>query len=711
MDACNAQKIKPMEMAMYNDSNELHKTQKITKKSRFILFSGVVLAFCGVTALICHTFYSAQKEDIFAAQKERLQLNADATAESIRLWGVGLDSQARRVSDSELYRLFAQDIATVNEQNAAMLNDPNASSILDEDLAFLAEQIPMMRNILLDFMSYNGLYDARLVSPSGKTLLSSLARPAPLQNEQILAVQRSAKSGKTYFASVRSSSTGMILDYATPLLPAVSDGVSDAPVAALLLSMPVTGQLANFISSGSSEQREVQSNILQYDGRTWMLTRPDRTQPIPQNIQLEATAKSIEFAERESFDGTRQVYSLGILVPNMGWMVVEEVSSDIVNAHLNRAFNLTYGAGIFLCLSVLLIFSLVWWIMIGREERSIAAQFKQLYQVIRSQKHLLDSINISLDVGLMMVDISGKLHLVNRAFAMIIGKTEQELNDCNLHDIMPEDVALYIQKSISDVSKINASKAIEITLSLGDEDRLYRATLFPFEDIEAGNINAAVITMQDITEFRKNSEKRNKQQMSTIEALVGTIEGVDPYLAGHSSLMSRLAELLADNMNLEPKDKETVTTAAVLSQIGRIFVPRELLSKTDKLTQEEQAILAKIPEYAYNILSTIEFTNPVPAAVLQMNERLDGSGSPNKLLGDKISLHGRMLGIINTFCAIASPRSFRAGLPTEVALKILRENTSAYDQELVERLAYILASPEGKEALETRLAEVNSVKA
>ncbi len=693
---------------MLNDQNDLN-NQGTKKKSRLVLFSGVVLVFFSFTALMCHTFYSAQKSDILATQKERLQLNADATVESIRIWGVSLENQSRRVSDSELYRLFVQDIAAMDSQQSNLLNDPNASDMLTEDMAFLAEQIPMMRTILLDFMSYNGLQDVRLVSPDGNTILSSLARPTPLQQEQITAVQRAVTQNKISYGPARLTSTGMVLDYATPLLPAVTTSETEKPVAAFLISVPVTGQLANFTSRGASSQREIENNILQYDGSKWEVVRPDSTADLPKDIEIAADATGISFAKRSSVGGTHEVYSLGGIVPNVGWIVVEEIPANIVESQLSRAFNLIYGAGTFLCLSVLLMLALVWWIMIGREQSKVAEQFRQLYQVIRKQKHLLDSINISLDVGLMMVDVGGKLHLVNRAFAQIVGKSEAELENQNLHSIVPNSVALQVQEAVSQVSKIDESKTIEIKLPSNGEERLYRATLFPFEDKDDDNTSAAVITMQDITEFRRNSEKRNKQQMSTIEALVGTIEGVDPYLAGHSTLMRRLAELLAENMSLEAKDRDTITTAAVLSQIGRIFVPPELLAKTDKLTPEEQAIIAKIPEYAHNILKTIEFANPVPAAVLQINERLDGSGSPNKLQGDAISLHGRILGVINTFCAMASPRSFRAGLPIDVALKILRENSTAYDQNVVEKLATVLISPAGTEAMAARLAEVNNL--
>ncbi len=675
--------------------------QDAPKRSRLVLFAGVVLAFCGVTALICQTFYSTQKQNILLAQEERLQLNVDTMAEDLRLWRLSLEEQAGRVSNSVQFGLFAQDVSTMNVDDVQHLNDAEVVENKGEDFTNIAELLPMMRTILLDFTSYNGLHDARIANVEGSTLLSSAPRPSPLGASQISAIKRAANSAVTTYAPTRNTSTGMMLDYASPIVSEQAEE-TNKPVAVFLISTPVTGKLANLLSRTSGHNQEIRTSLLQLNGNHWEVLRSDSTQELPASIQIDKNATELSFDRRPALSGSGYVYSIGYRVSGLNWMVVQEIQASIVDEQLSHAFNLVYGAGIFLCLSVLLMFAVVWWMMIGREQRAVAEEFRKLYQVIRKQKSLLDSINVSLDVGLIMADVSGTLHLANRAFAEILNKTEEELQGQNLHSFVSDKAAVQVQEAISAVAKSNNSKTIELVLTIKGEERLFRATLFPFIDNEDSTA-AAVITMQDITEFRRNSEKRNKQQMSTIEALVGTIERVDPYLAGHSSLMRRLAELLAEEMALEGKDKDTLTTAAVLSQIGRIFVPRDLLSKTGKLSPEEQAELGRIPEYAYNILSTIDFGIPVPMAILQMNEKLDGSGSPKKLHDEQISMHGRVLGIINTFSAMVSPRAFRDGLPVDKALAILRENSTAYDQNVVEKLASVLKSAEGSQAVNERL--------
>ena len=205
----------------------------------------------------------------------------------------------------------------------------------------------------------------------------------------------------------------------------------------------------------------------------------------------------------------------------------------------------------------------------------------------------------------------------------------------------------------------------------------------------------AVGIVQDITEFRRNSEKRRLQQKHTLDAFVRAVEGVDPYLSGHSRKMATLGGLVADHMGLDEADRRTIVMAAELSQVGKLFVPRELLTKTGKLSEEEQAEMARVPEHAYRVLRDIDFELPVPAAVHEMYERMDGTGYPRHLVGEAISVHARVLAVVNAFCAMVGPRSYRAGMSDDEALRILRGDPS-FNRTVVDSLAEVLAGSAGE---------------
>lgn len=107
-----------------------------------------------------------------------------------------------------------------------------------------------------------------------------------------------------------------------------------------------------------------------------------------------------------------------------------------------------------------------------------------------------------------------------------------------------------------------------------------------------------------------------------------------------------------------PEHDETLRTAANLSQIGMIQLPRELLTKTGMLTPEERSRLEKHVDYARDALEGIDFGMPVLEAITQMHERLDGSGYPGVCTATP-SVWTAASCVAGTFCAMLRPRSYR----------------------------------------------------
>lgn len=131
---------------------------------------------------------------------------------------------------------------------------------------------------------------------------------------------------------------------------------------------------------------------------------------------------------------------------------------------------------------------------------------------------------------------------------------------------------------------------------------------------------------------------------------------MDAYLRGHSDFTAQLAVLLARQLGRDdPETLATLRTAAKLSQLGMIQLPKELLTKSGSLTPDERAQLERHVDYAREALAGIDFGLPVLEAMTQMHERLDGSGYPDHLQGENICPNARILAVANTFCAWSVP--------------------------------------------------------
>ena len=671
----------------------------LKNKYVMLLAACIALSVFGVAYIVCGLQYANTKKEMLAAQEAALHSWVSGTADAVNLWTRSLESQAKRVSASEMYRMFAEDVENLGGNAAASVNssDLNKDAVLEEGVAALAEQVPLMRTLLLDFMNFSGLTDARVVNSKGLTLLSAMTQPVPLNANQRLTVERAMAEGKFVFGPVYSAPAGLMLDYADPLR-AVMDGDGDgAPVASLLLSRAVTAQIAQFLARDMRQGDVLKPRLVQKIKDSFEELQVESPKPLridPQRLSLNA-AGEMGFARRSALTGDDMVYSLALPVPQLHWHIVLEMPAKVVDGKLRAQGWMIYGIGGLISIGVVLAIALLWWIMIGREQRAVACRFEELYKVIKQQKQLLDSVNVSLEVGLLMADVDGRIQICNRAFAEIVNKGESDLPGMSLAVLFANQNCLTMLDGIRKVVAAGEADTIEITHPGEGGDRLFRVTLYPFMDTDGQEAKGgAVAIFQDITEFRRSSERRRQQQVNTISALVRAIESVDPYLTGHSQRMTDLADLIGRQMELEGRDRDTIRTAASLSQMGKLFVPRDLLTKTGQLTPDEQAEIMRAPQYAYNVLRDIDFGLPVAQAVYEMNERMDGKGYPQRLNGEAITIHARVLSVVNAFCAMVSPRSYRSGMPARAAMDRLRADKS-FDQKIVEALQVVLRTPEG----------------
>ena len=123
----------------------------------------------------------------------------------------------------------------------------------------------------------------------------------------------------------------------------------------------------------------------------------------------------------------------------------------------------------------------------------------------------------------------------------------------------------------------------------------------------------------------------------------------DPYTAGHQERVSIIASLIAEEMNLSLDEIKRIKIAGMLHDIGKIYVPSEILSKPSKLDNCEMEVVKRHCKIGFDILRKISFPWNVGEIVYQHHERLDGSGYPEGVLDKKISLESKINGLLLSF--------------------------------------------------------------
>ncbi|MDQ3620388.1 MAG: HD-GYP domain-containing protein [Actinomycetota bacterium] len=162
------------------------------------------------------------------------------------------------------------------------------------------------------------------------------------------------------------------------------------------------------------------------------------------------------------------------------------------------------------------------------------------------------------------------------------------------------------------------------------------------------------------------------EQADVLQKLGADLEASDPYTHGHTKRVTRHAFMTAKAMGLAPEMVENIRAAASVHDVGKLFVPLDVIRKPGALSDEEFEMIKEHPVRGAELLS--EMSSPeIVAMVRHHHERLDGRGYPDRLGGEDIPLGARVIAVADTFDAITSTRSYRSAVRHREAIEILKE--------------------------------------
>lgn len=191
--------------------------------------------------------------------------------------------------------------------------------------------------------------------------------------------------------------------------------------------------------------------------------------------------------------------------------------------------------------------------------------------------------------------------------------------------------------------------------------------------------------------YRTNIELEQTNE-ELLELMVKSIEARDPYTSGHSRRVHQFSTIIARAIGLVGKEVEHVGRAALLHDVGKIYEKYAgVLSKQDKLTPEEWAIIQEHPVDGANLVATMTRLRDLVPSIRHHHENWDGTGYPDRIVGATIPLAARIIRFADTIDAMTTERPYRRPLTeAQVRSEILRCRGTQFDPEIADKL---LASP------------------
>lgn len=233
--------------------------------------------------------------------------------------------------------------------------------------------------------------------------------------------------------------------------------------------------------------------------------------------------------------------------------------------------------------------------------------------------------------------------------------------------------------------------------SVGEEER---ARALPDLNIHTGDeleelYHSLQKMVADMTaHIDQRIEQERKSARLTREfmlALTKAVDAKDHYTSGHSVRVARYSKEIARRMGKTAKEQEDIYTMGLLHDIGKIGIPKAIIDKNGRLTDEEYQKIREHPVMGYDILKYVKELPALANGARWHHERYDGRGYPDGLAGDKIPEEARIICVADAYDALTSNRAYSSIRPQdEVRAEIIRSKGSQFDPAVADIMAQMI---------------------
>ena len=179
---------------------------------------------------------------------------------------------------------------------------------------------------------------------------------------------------------------------------------------------------------------------------------------------------------------------------------------------------------------------------------------------------------------------------------------------------------------------------------------------------------------------------------SVCEAFADVVDAKSPFTFRHSMRVMEAATAIGGTLGLAPERLQLLRRAALLHDVGKLGISNTILDKPGSLTAAEFASVRTHPEKGYEILKRISSFEEIALLALEHHERLDGSGYPNRLRADDLSVESRILATADVYGALSEKRPYREALaPSQVAAIMIKDVPAKADMRCYEALEGLMA--------------------
>jgi len=470
------------------------------------------------------------------------------------------------------------------------------------------------------------------------------------------------------------------------------------PIGLLVGLRDAERELFSLVSSGAGFAEDNEALLLEMRGDrvVYLSSTKDGAKPMRRSLPVSraklAAAQAVntlnDFALLDNYVG-KSVLQVSRRVDQQTWVLAQQVDARQALSESNQRRRFLLITLSLLLLAIVAIVVAAWRHGSSIRARHQAAELLDKATRLQRQTELLHAITDNIDVLTLLISQSHSVIFTNQATAEAVGAKISDIVDNELTAVVGPATAGELQSGIRQAQQ-NGERAHRVmALRLGAHDRIYHASFIPVARI--GHFRDLVLLVfSDITELQRAQKRQAALLRNVISTLVHVVDLHDPYSAYHSERLTVVCGAIGREMGLQRDELETLDLSATLANIGKITIPRDLLLKTESLTSDDEELLRTHVDAGLQLLDKLDFTGPILETIAQKQEHLDGSGYPQQLTAEQMTVPGRILSVANAFVALVSPRAFREALSVSDAVdRLMQDTDTLYDRHVLAALFHI----------------------
>ena len=635
----------------------------------------------------------------------KLGLMADARVDAVSGWTKRQFSALQELSENGSLQLYMTQVAKRGSGDGGKFEPAQLTYLrnLVRDTAMRAgfqdkDRVESTIKANVVFRANSGLV---LLDQAGKIVVSTPGMSVPEKN--ILQVATSVLStGKRTIQDIYLNETGKpVMGFVVPVF-ALQGLMEEGKVIGVLVGVKdVERELYPLVQSRGLTTHTDETIVVRKDKDKVAYLSPLKSgESLLSSMAFDtldlASAYAIDhlggFKEKRDYSG-RAVLVTSRELPGLPWVILQKIDVDEALKESDSHQQFLFTSFVMAMLVILAVLIAVWRHGSSLRERKVSQDLLVKSRELESQTRLLNAINDHISDYIFLLDNKSKFIFSNKMLAEQFKLQDMDMRGKTLSSVFGPNVSDSLNAVGEQVLETGEAVVRAIDLEINNATRAYHSVFIPIPynsgTNDTGN-NAVLIALHDITLLQEAQRKYGGLMQQLVRALMSAIDLHAPFMANHSARMHEVALAIGKGMQLKDYDLETLEIAANISNLGKLFIPRELLTKTEELSEEDREILRQETGNAIKILSGIEFDGPVLDIIIQKNEYMDGSGYPQGRSGDDIHQLARILSVANAFVAMISARAYRKGMPMEQALdQLLELSKTKYDRHVVAALFHV----------------------